>query len=256
LSLRQTRYGSAERLDEINKRAFIEMMASKLGVESDYFDFEFNLYDHDDFIEKLHEKMEKDREQEFLKQLNKTDRDDYERKLKNEKDKQKKLAEKRALAKQKANQSFKNIYLKIASLIHPDREQNEERKIEKTEILQRVNQAYENKDLFALLKYQIEFTASVEKFNNLAKEQLEFYNINLEEQAEELQSKIDDIIYSFDWNDHIDMHSLGRIKVKDLYKKFDKDVLIIKKNLERAERALEIFSDRAELKSLLRKRYY
>jgi hypothetical protein len=52
------------------------------------------------------------------------------------------------------------------------------------------------------------------------------------------------------------MHSLGRIKVKDLYKKFDKDVLIIKKNLERAERALEIFSDRAELKSLLRKRYY
>ncbi|ATZ62724.1 MULTISPECIES: hypothetical protein [Acinetobacter] len=247
---------TAERLDEINKRAFIEMMASKLGVESDYFDFEFNLYDHDDFIEKLHEKMEKDREQEFLKQLNKTDRDDYERKLKNEKDKQKKLAEKRALAKQKANQSFKNIYLKIASLIHPDREQNEERKIEKTEILQRVNQAYENKDLFALLKYQIEFTASVEKFNNLAKEQLEFYNINLEEQAEELQSKIDDIIYSFDWNDHIDMHSLGRIKVKDLYKKFDKDVLIIKKNLERAERALEIFSDRAELKSLLRKRYY
>ncbi|WP_215895666.1 hypothetical protein [Acinetobacter bereziniae] len=223
---------TAERLDEINKRAFIEMMASKLGVESDYFDFEFNLYDHDDFIEKLHEKMEKDREQEFLKQLNKTDRDDYERKLKNEKDKQKKLAEKRALAKQKANQSFKNIYLKIASLIHPDREQNEERKIEKTEILQRVNQAYENKDLFALLKYQIEFTASVEKFNNLAKEQLEFYNINLEEQAEELQSKIDDIIYSFDWNDHIDMHSLGRIKVKDLYKKFDKDVLIIKKILK------------------------
>lgn len=247
---------TVEQLDEINKRVFIEMMVNKLGVESDYFDFEFNLYDHDDFIEKLHEKMEKDHEQEFLKQLNKTDRDDYERKLKREKDKQKKLAEKKVLAKQKANQSFKSIYFKITSLIHPDREQNEEKKIEKTEILQRVNQAYENKDLFALLKYQIEFTASAENNNNLAKEQLEFYNINLEEQAAELQSKIDDIIYSFDWNYHMDMYSPSRIKVKDLYKKFDKDVLNIKENLERAEFALEVFSDTAELKSLLRKRYY
>lgn len=247
---------TTEQLDEITKRAFIEMMASELGVDSDYFDFEFNLHDHDDFMEKLHEKMKKDLEQEFLQQLNKRERDDYERKVKREKDKQKKLAEKRALAKQKANQSFKSIYFKITSLIHPDREQNEEKKIEKTEILQRVNQAYENKDLFALLKYQIEFTANLEENNNLAKEQLELYNINLDEQAEELQSKIDDIIYSFDWRGHMDMHSSRRIKVKDLYKKFDKDVLIIKKNLEQAELNLEIFSDTAELKSLLRKRYY
>jgi hypothetical protein len=57
---------TAERLDEINKRAFIEMMASKLGVESDYLDIEFNLYYHDDFIEKLHELMDIDSELECL----------------------------------------------------------------------------------------------------------------------------------------------------------------------------------------------
>ena len=45
---------------------------------------------------------------------------------------------------------------KIASIIHPDREQDEQLKVEKTVMLQHANQAYEQQDLFYLLKLQIQ----------------------------------------------------------------------------------------------------
>jgi curved DNA-binding protein CbpA len=51
-----------------------------------------------------------------------------------------------------AAQSLKTVYLKIAAMIHPDREQDETKKAEKTELFQQASQAYEQQDLFYLLK--------------------------------------------------------------------------------------------------------
>jgi DnaJ-class molecular chaperone len=48
-------------------------------------------------------------------------------------------------AKKMAGQSLKSIYLKIASVIHPDRERDEQKRIEKTELLQQANTALEEK---------------------------------------------------------------------------------------------------------------
>ncbi|MEG0197338.1 MAG: molecular chaperone DnaJ, partial [Acinetobacter sp.] len=47
--------------------------------------------------------------------------------------------QKREQAQKMAEQSLKTVYLKIASIIHPDREQDEQIKLEKTEMLQHAN---------------------------------------------------------------------------------------------------------------------
>ncbi|EPM5218455.1 molecular chaperone DnaJ, partial [Acinetobacter baumannii] len=56
--------------------------------------------------------------------------------------------QKREQAEQMAAQSLKTVYLKIAAMIHPDREQDETKKQEKTELFQQASQAYEKQDLF------------------------------------------------------------------------------------------------------------
>lgn len=60
----------------------------------------------------------------------------------------KRQQDKQAQAEKMMGQSLKTVYLKIASMIHPDREPDESKKVEKTELLQRVNKAYEQEDLF------------------------------------------------------------------------------------------------------------
>jgi hypothetical protein len=51
----------------------------------------------------------------------------------------------------------KNIYNELVRLLHPDRESDEAKRAEKTEAIQRVNEAYERNDLYQLLTLQAEF---------------------------------------------------------------------------------------------------
>ena len=53
-------------------------------------------------------------------------------------------------------QSLREIYRKLASSLHPDRESDSELRAQKTELMQRINIAYQNKDLLALLTLQME----------------------------------------------------------------------------------------------------
>lgn len=73
-----------------------------------------------------------------------------------EKAKQLRQQQKREQAEQLAAQSLKTVYLKIAAMIHPDREQDESKKAEKTELFQQASQAYGQQDLFYLLKLQLQ----------------------------------------------------------------------------------------------------
>ncbi len=47
-----------------------------------------------------------------------------------------------------AEQSLKTVYLKITAVIHPDREPDEAKKFERLKLLQKVNEAYAEQDLF------------------------------------------------------------------------------------------------------------
>ena len=69
-----------------------------------------------------------------------------------------KLKDARERQKEKDVQKVsKNIYNELVKLLHPDLESDEEKKVTKTEIIQRVNEAYARNDFFALLNLQAEY---------------------------------------------------------------------------------------------------
>lgn len=232
-----------------------EILAEQFGVPVDWLDFDLDIDNLDDFMQKVKDKLDRE-EADFIKnQLNDKERDEYQKFAEKEK---KKILKKQAQleeAKKMAELSLKTIYLKIAALIHPDREQDEQKRIEKTELLQKANAALEEKDLLALLKLRI-FTAQgdQEQATKIANEHLKSYNLLLEEKVEKLQFEIDDIVYSFDW--------IGsgfykqRFKPVDLTKKYQRDLAEIREKLLNDEKRLNDYKDFDSLKILLKSKAF
>ncbi|MDI1259222.1 J domain-containing protein [Aquabacterium sp.] len=86
------------------------------------------------------------------------------------------------------NQSLREIYRKLASALHPDREPDADKREAKTALMQRANQAYANKDLMALLSLQME-TAQIDanSMASTAPARLKLYNKALAEQLADIQ---------------------------------------------------------------------
>jgi hypothetical protein len=89
----------------------------------------------------------------------------------------------RAAAQEALSQSLREIYRKLASSLHPDREPDAALKAHKTLLMQRINIAYEKKDLLALLSLQIEVEQlKPDALARVPEERLAQYNQILAEQ--------------------------------------------------------------------------
>ena len=87
-------------------------------------------------------------------------------------------------------QSLREIYRKLASSLHPDRESDSELRAQKTELMQRINIAYQNKDLLALLTLQMEVEQiSSASLGDVPVPRLAQYNQILREQLDTLKSQ-------------------------------------------------------------------
>ena len=147
-----------------------------------------------------------------------------------ERAKQLKQQEKREQTAKMAAQSLKTVYLKITAMIHPDREPDETKKLEKTELLQKVNEAYAAQDLFYLLKLQLQLEINKSLSSKaLSSEQVKFYQLALEAQSQSLQGQLDEIFASFHLSSHINTKQL---KMSDVYKVIDKDATELKQQLK------------------------
>ena len=147
-----------------------------------------------------------------------------------ERAKQLKQQEKREQAAKMAAQSLKTVYLKITAMIHPDREPDEAKKLDKTELLQKVNEAYAEQDLFYLLKLQLQLETNKSLSSKpLSSEQVKFYQLSLEAQSQNLQSQLEEIFASFHLSSHI---NIKQLKMNDVYKVIDKDVAELKQQLK------------------------
>jgi hypothetical protein len=97
----------------------------------------------------------------------------------------------RETAAQQALQSMREIYRKLASALHPDRETDDSRREEKTALMQRVNQAYAANDLLALLELQLEIEQiDASHIATTSEQRLKHYNKVLGEQLAELRRQI------------------------------------------------------------------
>ena len=167
----------------------------------------------------------------------------------------KRQQDKQAQAENMVNQSLKTIYLKIASIIHPDREPDESKKAEKTELLQRANEAYEQEDLFFLLKLQLEVEQSKTGSNKgLSTEQVKFYQQALEAQSQALKQQIQELIDSLVWSNKAKIavqKSKGQLNIEQLYKQIDADVSAVKQQLKAEKQRLGFMGKESGLEMLL-----
>lgn len=163
--------------------------------------------------------------------------------------------QKREQAQKMVEQSLKTVYLKIASIIHPDREQDEQLKVEKTEMLQQVNAAYAQQDLFYLLKLQIqvELNRGIAQ-KGLSNEQVKFYKLALGAQKQQLDAQIDDIIKSLNWTKQAKskaQNSSNPIQITDMYKKLEADCAELKQQVKWEKERLKHMSRLKGLEMLL-----
>lgn len=144
--------------------------------------------------------------------------------------KQLRQQQKREQAEQMAAQSLKTVYLKIAAMIHPDREQDETKKAEKTELFQQASQAYDQQDLFYLLKLQLQLEQNKGVGSKeLSAEQVKFYKLALDAQSQQLESQIDEILDSFQLAKKVKAELLH---MSDVYKAIDADCVELKQQLK------------------------
>ncbi|WP_159122872.1 molecular chaperone DnaJ [Acinetobacter variabilis] len=148
----------------------------------------------------------------------------------------KRQQEKQEQAAAMAEQSVKSVYLKIAAAIHPDREANDVKKIKKTELLQRANEAYAEQDLFALLKMQLQIEQDRDPSQkSLSAEQVKLYQLALDAQSQKLQEQIDALINRLVCSSKTRIavkKAKGKVQIADLYKQIDEDTSTIKQQIK------------------------
>ncbi len=92
---------------------------------------------------------------------------------------------------QQTSQSIRELYRKLASALHPDREPDPRERERKTLLMQRINQAYDKKNLLLLLELQLELEhIDQTTINNISSSRLKHYNKILKDQLNELEHEI------------------------------------------------------------------
>lgn len=105
---------------------------------------------------------------------------------------------KRAEAETRISQSVREVYRKLASALHPDRASADFSPARKTELMQRVNRAYEAGDLLELLNVQLEIEQiDAGHLANLSAERLDHYNQVLRGQLAELKAEVESLVAPF-----------------------------------------------------------
>ncbi|MBU2739690.1 J domain-containing protein [Acidithiobacillus concretivorus] len=100
----------------------------------------------------------------------------------------------RAAQAEQIRQALQTIYRQLVRVIHPDREPDAERRLHKTVLMQRANQAYTEKDLLQLLALQQELGQIDEQMlGTWGEETLKTYNRVLKAHVEGLQHQVEEI---------------------------------------------------------------
>ena len=157
-----------------------------------------------------------------------------------------------AKAAEGASRSIREVYRKLVSELHPDREPDANERKRKTELMQRVNVAYEAGDLLALLELQL----SIEQINpdalaSMADERLAHFNRVLKDQSERLQDELFDITAAFVMEMGYDPHGLTP---NDVQRGLDADIRNLKHAIKQIQNDLVVLEDIQKLKAVL-KRY-
>ena len=92
------------------------------------------------------------------------------------------------------NKSLNNIYKRLVKELHPDIEQDPDKRSDKDKLMRRVTTAYENEDLVSLLALESEWLGHLEGTEALNDENLKIYNLMLKDQIEDLKFELKSVV--------------------------------------------------------------
>lgn len=94
--------------------------------------------------------------------------------------------------------SIREVYRRLASALHPDRETDPQERERKTGLMQRVNEAYNRNNLLQLLELQLELEhIDQDSISQLSEDRLKHYNKILKDQVRELDQQIQHVESAF-----------------------------------------------------------
>ncbi len=148
-------------------------------------------------------------------------------------------------------QSIQEIYRKLATQLHPDREPDPAERERKTRLMQEVNQAYGKKDLLALLELQLQAEQiDQHHINQIAEDRLESYNRLLKEQSDELQREIAEI--ETEWRMQLNLPPYASVTPKALMARLRDDIQGLRYQIAMVKQDLAAHADPQNLKAWLK----
>ncbi|BEV13627.1 molecular chaperone DnaJ [Herbaspirillum sp. DW155] len=158
----------------------------------------------------------------------------------------KKEAERTELSK-----SIREVYRKLASALHPDREPDASERERKTMLMQQVNQAYEKNDLLRLLELQLELEhIDQHALNGIHEERLVHYNQILKEQLGELDQEIRHVEMHFKQSFGLSPHA--RVNPAMIVRNLNKDLTVMREERQHVRSQLADFGDVQHIKLWLK----
>jgi hypothetical protein len=152
---------------------------------------------------------------------------------------------------QQTSQSIRELYRKLASALHPDREPDPEERERKTGLMQRINQAYDKKNLLLLLELQLELEhIDQTTINNISSNRLKHYNKILKEQLNELEHEIfvtEDVFKS-----QFGLSPFERLTPSTLMRNLAAEIVGIQQAIRELKSDLLAFQDIKKLKAWLK----
>ena len=138
--------------------------------------------------------------------------------------------------------SIREVYRKLASALHPDREADPQERDRKTALMQRVNQAYDKQNLLQLLELQLELEhIDQSAINNLSEDRLKHYNKILKDQLAELEQEIHHAEGGF--RAQFDIPPFVAVSPSTIMRDLASDIVSLQFAIRDLERDLLVFDD-------------
>lgn len=158
---------------------------------------------------------------------------------------------KREQAAKEVSQTVRDIYRKLASALHPDRETDPAQRQRKTKQMQQVNQAYEAGDLLTLLSLQLEIEQiDATHLSSLPRQRLAHYNQVLREQLAELEAEIEAVAMPFGMA--AQLPPFATLTPEQVDRRLSEDIAQLRLDIEQARSDLTDFRDPARLRQFLK----
>ena len=158
---------------------------------------------------------------------------------------------KREQAAKEVNQSLRDVFRKLVSALHPDREPDSTERVRKNQLMQRVNQAYEANDLLTLLGLQLEIEQiDATHLSSTSAERLAHYNQILREQLTRLEAELESIVEPY--RELMGLGSGRALTVSEVDRTLTMDITQLREALRQLTQDLVAFRNPVQLRARLR----